>query len=282
MMHEVILSKPNVDELSRSWRVDEGFDLVQSRFTSHSFPKHSHDFYGVYVMLEGVKRFNQRGENITVVPGDVVIVNPGEVHDGHTAVEGRAFEYRSCLFSQDRLRELLDEVNPKGNLPVFKGPLLEDKQVGASILAAHQANNQAHPDQLQLDEQFFTNLAGLIYRHSDAGLTLKTLGNDKRVIAASLDYMNDNYAEKITLDQLSVISKLPKFQYLRQFKRVMGLSPHAYLNQYRLQKAFDQLRRGQSAAQAAAQVGYFDQAHFIKSFKAMYGVTPMAFLNSVA
>jgi len=282
MMHEVLLPEQNIGELSRSWRVEEGFDLVQSRFTAHSFPKHSHDFYGVYIMLEGVKRFNLRGENLMAVPGDVVIVNPGEVHDGHTAVDGRAFEYRSCHFSQDRLRELLDEVNPKGSLPMFNGPFLEDKQLGATILAAHQANNQMHPDQLLLDEQLVVNLAGLIYRHSDTGLTLKSLGADKNQIAVSLEYMNDNYAEKITLDQLSALSNLPKFQYLRQFKRVMGLSPHAYLNQCRLQKAFETLRKGHSAAQAAAQAGYFDQSHFIKSFKAMNGVTPMAFLNLVA
>lgn len=282
MMHDVMLPKSKVDELSRSWRVDEGFDLVQSRFTSHSFPKHSHEFYGVYVMLEGAKRFNLRGGNIVAVPGDVIVVNPGEVHDGHTAVDGQAFEYKSCLFSQDRMGELLEEIDAKAGIPMFKGPLLEDKQLGASILAAHQAKNQTHSNQLWLDEQMAINMASLIYRHSYEGLTLNSLRKDKMIVRKSLEYINDNYAEKITLDQLATVSNLPKFQFLRQFNKTMDLSPHAYLNQLRLQKAFDKVRAGDSAAQAAADVGYFDQAHFIKNFKALYGVTPMAFINSAA
>lgn len=65
----------------------------------------------------------------------------------------------------------------------------------------------------------------------------------------------------------------------RLFSRHVGASPKWVLRRQRLIEAARRLEAGQvvSFAELFTSLGYFDQAHFIKDFKAMVGKTPAAF-----
>jgi AraC-like DNA-binding protein len=66
-------------------------------------------------------------------------------------------------------------------------------------------------------------------------------------------------------------------QYLgRAFRRYVGVNPKQLARAARLQRAVDELQhgRGASLAAAAADLGYFDQAHMAREFREMAGVTP--------
>jgi AraC-like DNA-binding protein len=62
----------------------------------------------------------------------------------------------------------------------------------------------------------------------------------------------------------------------RLFKRYVGVTPRWVIQRYRLHEAIERLENGQSIdlAQLAVQLGYFDQAHFIREFKKIVGKTP--------
>jgi AraC-like DNA-binding protein len=61
-----------------------------------------------------------------------------------------------------------------------------------------------------------------------------------------------------------------------------GLSVHQYLTQIRLVRAKGLLSRGVSASQVASDVGFFDQSHLIKHFRAHFGTTPGLFAAASA
>jgi len=67
---------------------------------------------------------------------------------------------------------------------------------------------------------------------------------------------------------------LSPFYFLRAFKRATGTPPHSYLYQSRLDHARVLLRRGVTPAQVAAELGFTDQSHLTRRFKAALGVTP--------
>src|SRR5882672_12275755 len=50
--------------------------------SNHSFPRHTHDEYGIGVVLSGVHRSWSGVGQVESLPGDVITVNPGELHDG--------------------------------------------------------------------------------------------------------------------------------------------------------------------------------------------------------
>jgi len=69
----------------------------------------------------------------------------------------------------------------------------------------------------------------------------------------------------------------------RLFSRYVGVSPKWVITRYRLHDAAEQLLGGtaQSLATMAQDLGYFDQAHFIKEFKAVVGVSPAEYARTV-
>ncbi len=70
----------------------------------------------------------------------------------------------------------------------------------------------------------------------------------------------------------------------RLFGNYVGVSPKWVIQRYRLHEAAEQLaaQPGTDWAQLAADLGYFDQAHFIKDFKAVVGATPAEYARDIA
>ena len=69
----------------------------------------------------------------------------------------------------------------------------------------------------------------------------------------------------------------------RLFATYVGVSPKWVIQRYRLHEAAEQLavRRSSSQAELALTLGYSDQAHFVRDFKAIVGVTPAAYTRAV-
>jgi len=77
------------------------------------------------------------------------------------------------------------------------------------------------------------------------------------------------------VDQLPAITGMSVRTVQRYFQRYLGVSPKWFIRRCRLQRAIDLLGSvGQAGADIAAHLGYADQAHFIKDFGDMIGLTP--------
>ncbi len=65
----------------------------------------------------------------------------------------------------------------------------------------------------------------------------------------------------------------------RIFNRYVGVSPKWIIQRYRLQEAADQLEQGLVTdwTALAHDLGYYDQSHFIRDFKAVIGISPDAY-----
>src|SRR5690606_34247093 len=81
------------------------------------------------------------------------------------------------------------------------------------------------------------------------------------------------------VDQVVDRLHLSKRTLQRIFSRYVGVSPKWVIKRYRLHDAAEQLAGGQvvDLARLAGDLGYFDQAHFIKDFKAIIGKSPLAY-----
>ena len=75
---------------------------------------------------------------------------------------------------------------------------------------------------------------------------------------------------------------LNKRMLQRLFARYVGVSPKWVIQRYRLNEAAEQLATGESVSQAelALNLGYSDQAHFIRDFKSIVGVSPAAYARA--
>lgn len=109
---------------------------------------------------------------------------------------------------------------------------------------------------------------------------LYPLGSETRAIRRAREYLHAHAVDGVSLEELAGVVGLSKYHLARVFARDTGLPPHAYLQRIRLWRALPLLRRGVPAGEVAYTLGFADQAHFARSFKASYGMTPRRYARS--
>ncbi len=117
----------------------------------------------------------------------------------------------------------------------------------------------------------FTQLAR---KHSDCPEQTPHSGLEKTKISRVKEYLDAYYLRDITLDDLAAIAQFSPYHLLRAFRRTVGLTPHAYLIQVRIEAGKRLLRNGNSISDVSATTGFSDQSHFTRHFKRIMGVTP--------
>lgn len=83
----------------------------------------------------------------------------------------------------------------------------------------------------------------------------------------------------IKVEQLSQRTGMSVRQLQRLFHKYVGVTPKWVIKRFRLQEAAERIEKDASKpwAELAIELGYFDQAHFIKDFKAVLGKSPAAY-----
>ncbi|NUU74971.1 helix-turn-helix domain-containing protein [Paenibacillus xylanilyticus] len=120
--------------------------------------------------------------------------------------------------------------------------------------------------------QFITELARLQVT------TLRNRNNWSENVQRAAEFIENNYAQMISIDQLSEHVSLSKYHLIRRFSASTGLTPGAYLTRIRTEKAMELLRgTGLSIEAIAERVGYSSGSYFIKAFRTMTGLTPGEF-----
>ncbi len=103
----------------------------------------------------------------------------------------------------------------------------------------------------------------------------------ERHLLRARDLVDVRYFEPIGVEQMAHAAGLSRAHFSREFRRVFGESPHAYLLTRRLERAAALLRNtDRSVAEVCFSVGLRSVGSFTTSFKHTYGVTPSTYRAS--
>ena len=90
-----------------------------------------------------------------------------------------------------------------------------------------------------------------------------------------IDWIEKNYAEKITLDAMAEVCGLTPKYLCAFFKKMTGYAPSEYVNRLRIEKACLMLSDGHSSiTDAAFDSGFGELSYFSKLFRRYVGCTP--------
>jgi len=245
--------------------------LIQAQYQDHSFKPHYHLDYHIGLVSHGQQIFNYKGNKHQIGPGFIQIMMPDQVHDSQTLVK-QGFETRIFSLSSDWFCQLDDQIQGKEFLPVLQH-CVHDKQLYQQLISLHDLLYQQNSFQLAIDSLPLEIFSLLLHRYSDVKQT-KVSAIGVRQLGELRDYLMAHLAEKIHLSDLAKLCQLSESQLLRQFKRKTGMTPYAWLARLRLEQALQLLKGGGASTQVCFQVGFYDQAHFIKAFNRAYGLTP--------
>lgn len=265
---------------SRYWHAPgvPAMDLLQADFTTHDYAPHVHDSLVVAVTEVGGSEFKSRGRTDVAHPQALLVFNPSEPHSGRMGASPR-WRYRSFYLAGPAIQDILGALGTD-RPGYFASNVVRDQDLVTRFMALHHALDGPAQDPLLQRELLVHTFGDLLRRHGQAARRVCAAPGDAAALAAVLELVHDGYADNLTLEQMGMAAGLTPFQLIVAFKRTMGLTPHAYLTQWRLRAALRRLQAGQSVVEAALACGFYDQSALNKHFKRTFGMTPLQYVNA--
>lgn len=240
------------------------------------FPNHFHEHYVIGFIEKGQRYLSCKNKEYTTSTGDLLLFNP---FDSHTCeqIDDKVLDYRCINIKPEIMKKTVFEITGKNYLPKFNQPVIFRSELVPLLQKLHYIIMEEELD-FKKEELFFFLIEQLIEEHTEPNLQ-SNLENTNIEIQAVCDYLENNYAEHIVLDELSTIAGMNKYSLLRNFTKLKGITPYRYLENIRVNKAKKLLEKGVEPIDAAIQTGFVDQSHFTNFFKNFIGLTPKQYQN---
>lgn len=244
---------------------------------------HSHDFIEVAFVLSGIGKYRIEGSLYDIQEGDLLILNPGVKHQAICDTEN---EFPATEFFV-AFTDIQIQGFPKNFFPVQDSAFIshtagELRQKLFKISSSMEAENAlCRQGRYFMLKAYLMQMLLLVIREQcepeelTDGYSFESV-NKKYVVEQIVNYFEDHYSEKISLDNIAQNMYLSPFYVSKIFKSETGDTPIRHLINIRLEKAKELLEVGGAASikEVAASVGYDDAYHFSKLFKKHYGISP--------
>ena len=256
----------------RYWRVPQldDVELLHGAEINHEYPSHIHEDHSIALVLKGSETTNCRGQSHTALAGSLLLINADEKHSSSSV----RVEYRVIKIRPKTLDEIARELFQQSPArPCFPKLVIKDPQLFRLLLTLHLKLEQ-NGSALEQESEFISTIGLLLTRQHTDRLILSTSGKEPHYVKVIRDYLKTNYAENVSLAQLTSLTSLSPFHLLRVFRNQVGCPPHEYQTQVRIAHARKFLRSGKAISDVALETGFFDQSHFSRNFKRIVGVPP--------
>ena len=234
-------------------------------------PAHWHEHVELLCITRGNLRIYIQGQVISAVPGDILVINPGETH----AIPEREPDSRyACLIPHQTLCS-------KMGLSVKDHPIKNLIQDEKSASAFHQILHilQEKPQLYEIDVQL--RLISLVlylireYPKSDSisGRIRETAG--EQLVKQAIRCIQENYARPLSTKDVCKDLGFDKTYVCSVFKKITGTTMISYLNMVRCEHARELLQVGKlSVEECASMSGFQNSSYFTKTYKHYTGELP--------
>jgi len=247
-------------------------ELFQGINISRSFSRHRHWVFSISVIEEGSRVYYYRGKKHLAHPGDIKVICPSEIHASEPGEE-QTFSVRSVRLEADYFNCLTQQITKKGrHLSHFPQALIRDQELYCQVVDLFKLLS-GNASRLEKEYCLVATITCLLSKHAPA-FCCDTMDEDLLSTKTVENYILENYSENISLLDLASRFGFSPYHLVRQFTREIGIPPHIFQVQVRLERALDLLAAGNPVANVATEIGFYDQSHFTHAFKKKYGLTP--------
>lgn len=214
-----------------------------------------------------MQSFYYRGGAHSSVPGEAVVLHPDEPHDGYAGTDA-GFGYRIVYVEPARIAEAVRAIASRPYpLPFVRSPVVANRRLVETVRAAF----DPAPEPLALDAIALALAEALLEQADPAAARAPRL--DTVAVVRAREVLDAERTRVVHSTELEAASGLTRFELARQFRAMLGTTPYRYSLMRRLEYARDRLA-ARPTVDAALDAGFADQAHFTRTFKAAFGVTP--------
>lgn len=243
---------------------------------------HTHDFPEIGIILEGSGTYHYNDEFVPVQAGDVLIFNPGVGHESVIdSPEERRMEFFVGFTNVQFTGMRKNHIDLRDGVTLLHTQGKTRRTIARLCEEMDKENLARNPGWYFMLKSSLTQLLLTIVREQmepreSAGENAAEPVEKKHVAGQIADYLDEHYAERISLDMIAEKMYLSPYYISKIFKAEIGESPIHYLIRVRMERAKELLKEDASLpiAEIAERVGYEDVYHFSKLFKKAYGMPP--------
>jgi AraC-like DNA-binding protein len=214
------------------------------------------------------------GATHRVRPDAVSVIGSGEVHETFELdAIPEPVTYWITYVSPSALAGVASEVftRQRSELHVH-GPLLIDRRV-VGLLARFHAS-LADGTSLEREGTLLAAVRDLVTRFARDRGTVRNVARSPGAVRIACDYIRDHVQRNVSLAELASVAGVSASHLSALFLRELGMPPHEFQLQVRVDRAKTLLRRGHPISQVAWETGFSHQSHFGRHFKRLVGVSP--------
>ena len=252
---------------------------------------HHHDFYEVYYLLRGQVEYWVDGRIIRMTPGDLLLINPMELHRPMLQGDDQVYERIVLWINKEYMESLSSDgvdlsscfdITLPGHTHLIR-PAAPDR----SALTARMS---------ELVREFYSGEFGgelcayglflqFMVQLNRMALHTEPRPEDTEQLSAlvqnALQYIADHLSDSMTVESIASELYVSKYYLSHAFTKEVGVSVYRYIMIRRLLMARQLLAAGESAGQVCRNCGFSDYASFYRAFKSEYGISPREFTATV-
>lgn len=257
------------------WR-DNALPFIEARGVEDGrqlcYTRHAHETFSIGAITRGESTYINREVHLRVCEGTVVLMNPGDVH-ACNPIDGLPWSYLMLYVDTAWLGDLQRTLGMSA-LPGFQ-PLSSimslDRALYQGVVELYGVlvdGSLSAPTKQDAATAFFSHLLRML----GAAPPPQSEAHDKLRRAAA--FIQAHCTQALKIEDICAAAELSPSYLIRAFKKLYGMTPHAFLLNQRVQLARQLLKRGEPLAEVALAAGFADQAHFQRAFKQLLAATP--------
>lgn len=242
------------------------WELRVSTNSSDCYRPHTHDEYSIGIVDAGTAVFRHPEGPTAIGPGAVVLIEPQVVHCCNPK-DLQRWTYRMLFLKADWLHEAMSH---HWGMPVQRLEFLTHCTTDLAVEMAVHSLCLASPDMTRRLAAELPPLLASLARPAAA----RTNAAVPPELAPAESLLRLEGGAEPSVKALADACGMTPSRFIRLFRKHYGMTPGDYLQNRRVNEARSLLGQGMSISEAAFAMGFADQAHLQRTFKARHAMTP--------
>lgn len=243
---------------------------------------HYHDFYEIFFFIDGDVDYWIDGSLYHLLPGDILLINPTELHKPVPLSEIDRYERIVLWINKNYLSQIekgiLENCFNKEKTFYSKVLRLPREKREELFYLARKLCEEYYGKEFAAEVGAYSLLLQILVQINRLTNSNIPVDSEKistpTLISDILSFINDHFAEKITLDSIADHFFVSKYYLSHEFKNAVNTSLYRYIIMKRLNEAYELLSQGKPANEVCTTCGFGNYTVFFRAFKTEFGISP--------
>jgi len=252
---------------------------------------HIHDYFQIYYVINShLVHHVENEESCPLSRGDMFIIPPGKMHYVEMQPDSTFYCFSFCLsflekdpghnnlaieFLHRLQNDSSERIRPK--LTIDSEDIFYMETIMAHILKEFTSKRFGYEETIREYTFLLVSMFARSYFEESGGSLPVAVENSKQYVLSCIEYIETNYTEDITLEEICKRSAMSKGSFCSLFMQLTGYSFNTYLNMCRIKKATEYIKKGYNVTGIYGLCGYNNFSTFHRNFKKILGVTPQEY-----